>query len=327
MKEIRTEDAVGLALAHDHTQIIKGVKKGPAFKKGHIVTKEDIPVLLSMGKEHLYVWEEEEGMIHENEAARVLYQMSAGSDPLFKASDVSEGKIEVIAQADGVLHVDIERLLEVNLFGEMMIATKKSFTPVKKGDKLAGMRIIPLTIEQEKMSQIQKQIGDKPLLSLNVIEPKKVGVINTGSEVLKGRIKDEFTPVLKEKLAAFGSAIVFHEVYGDEPSDVTAAIKKMIAEGAEMVLVTGGMSVDPDDKTPLAIKQTGAEIVTYGTPVLPGAMLMLAYYDGKLPVMGLPGSVMFAPKTVFDLILPRILAGEKLTPRDIAALGHGGLLA
>ena len=325
MKLIRTEDAVGSVLCHDLTQIIKGVTKDAVFRKGHIVQPEDIPVLLSIGKEHLYVWEADESMLHENDAARILVDLCKSEG--MSESAVKEGKIELAAAVDGLFKLDSKRLQLVNSFGQMMIATRHGNTPVHKGDKLCGTRIIPLVIEKEKMQRVQELCGAEPLLKLLPYKIKRAAVLATGSEVFHGRIKDTFTPVIEAKLAEFGVEVIHKEILDDAPEQITAAIKKAIEEkGAELVLCTGGMSVDPDDQTPLAIKNTGARIVSYGAPVLPGAMFLLAYYgEAQVPVLGLPGCVMYAKRTIFDLALPRVLARDIITAEELAALGEGGL--
>ena len=325
MKLIRTEDAVGSVLCHDLTQIIKGVTKDAVFRKGHIVQPEDIPVLLSIGKEHLYVWEADESMLHENDAARILVDLCKSEG--MSESAVKEGKIELAAAVDGLFKVDSKRLQLVNSFGQMMIATRHGNTPVHKGDKLCGTRIIPLVIEKEKMQRVQELCGAEPLLKLLPYKIKRAAVLATGSEVFHGRIKDTFTPVIEAKLAEFGVEVIHKEILDDAPEQITAAIKSAIEEkGAELVLCTGGMSVDPDDQTPLAIKNTGARIVSYGAPVLPGAMFLLAYYgEAQVPVLGLPGCVMYAKRTIFDLALPRVVARDLITAEELAALGEGGL--
>ena len=325
MKLIRTEDAVGSVLCHDLTQIIKGVTKDAVFRKGHIVQPEDIPVLLSIGKEHLYVWEADESMLHENDAARILVDLCKSEG--MSESAVKEGKIELAAAVDGLFKVDSKRLQLVNSFGQMMIAIRHGNTPVHKGDKLCGTRIIPLVIEKEKMQRVQELCGAEPLLKLLPYKIKRAAVLATGSEVFHGRIKDTFTPVIEAKLAEFGVEVIHKEILDDAPEQITAAIKSAIEEkGAELVLCTGGMSVDPDDQTPLAIKNTGARIVSYGAPVLPGAMFLLSYYgEQQVPVLGLPGCVMYAKRTIFDLALPRVLARDLITAEELAALGEGGL--
>lgn len=326
MKEINTKDAVGHVLCHDITQIIKDVKKGTAFRKGHIVTEEDIPVLLSLGKDNLYIWEKTEGILHENEAAEYLRDICMNENMI--QSEVKEGKIELIAEIDGLLKIDVDKLRAVNSLGEMMIATRHTNTTVKKGDKLVGTRIIPLLIEQEKMEKAKEVAGDRPILSLIPFKKKKVGIVTTGNEVFYGRIKDTFGPVVAEKVKEFGADVIGQTIVNDDMEKITKAVEEFIEQGADMVLCTGGMSVDPDDKTPGAIKNTGARIVSYGAPVLPGAMMLLAYYekDGReLPIVGLPGCVMYAKRTVFDLVLPRLMADDMVTSDDLAGLGLGGL--
>lgn len=330
MKQIKTEEAVGMVLCHDITQIIKGVTKDAVFRKGHVVTPEDIPVLLSVGKEWLYVWEKEEGMLHENDAAEILCAMCLGEH--MERSQAKEGKIEITAARDGLLKVKWEALKAVNGFGQMMIATRHGDFPVHKGDKLAGTRIIPLVIEEDKMERARNMAkeltGGRPLLELKPFLPKKVGIVTTGNEVYSGRIKDTFTPVVVEKLKEYGGEVVSHVTWNDDDRKVTASILEMIEQGADVVVCTGGMSVDPDDKTPLAIRNTGAKIVSYGAPVLPGAMFLLAYYEKegrKAVIMGLPGCVMYAKRTIFDLILPRVMADDQVTGEELAALGEGGL--
>lgn len=326
MKLIRTEDAVGHVLCHDITQIIPGVVKDAVFRKGHIVKEEDIPVLLSVGKEHLYVWEKKEGILHEDEAAAVLRDICMNEN--MSATKPKEGKIELVAEIDGLFTVDTKRLNAVNGLGEMMIATRHGNFPVKAGDRLAATRIIPLVIEAEKMEQARKAAGEKPLLSLLPFQNLKTGIVTTGSEVAKGRIEDAFGPAIRKKLAEYKVEIIGQQIIGDETQKITAAILEYIEQGAQMVLCTGGMSVDPDDRTPGAIKEAGARIVSYGAPVLPGAMFLLAYYekDGRqIPIIGLPGCVMYAKRTVFDLVLPRVLAGQILGSGDLSAYGEGGL--
>ncbi len=326
MKTIKTEEAVGHVLCHDITQIIRGVTKGPRFKKGHIVKPEDIPVLLSIGKDHLYVWEKDEKKLHEDEAAQILCRLSRSE--MMEASAPKEGKIELTAQCDGLLKVDVERLLAINELGEIIIATRHNNIPVKKGDKLAGMRVIPLVIEKELLKKAEAIGKKEPLLKLLPYKKMRVGIVTTGNEVFYGRIKDTFTPVVAGKLKAYGLTVERQIYSDDKPENILRAINELLDMGIELILCTGGMSVDPDDKTPAAIKSTGARIISYGAPVLPGAMFLLAYWEKgerKVPIMGLPGCVMYAATTVFDLVLPRILAGDEVTRHEICALGHGGL--
>lgn len=322
MKLIKTENAVGQVLCHDMTQIIPGKFKGARFRKGHIVTEEDIPVLLSMGKENLYIFEMDENMLHENDAAEILCKLCKGQN--ISRSEVKEGKIELTTEIDGLFTIDRKKLNAVNSIEELMIATRKGDTAVKKGDKLAGTRVIPLVIDKAKLDEAEKVTGGRPIMNVLPYILKTAAVITTGSEVFHGRIEDKFTPVLIEKLKAYGITVTEHSTVDDGIENIINAIETLKGK-TDMILCTGGMSVDPDDNTPGAIKQSGADIVTYGAPVLPGAMFLLGYYADGTPVMGLPGCVMYAKATIFDLVLPRIAAGVKLTEADFVAYGEGGL--
>lgn len=323
MKLIKTTEAEGHVLCHDMTQIIPGVVKDAVFRKGHIVTKEDIPVLLSIGKEYLYIWEKDDTKYHENEAAEILCEIC--NNEYMEASAVKEGKIELFAAADGLFKIDEEKVNAINALGEMIIATRHGNFPVKKGDQLAGTRIIPLVIEKEKMRKAKEIAGSKPLLRIMPIRHKRVGIVTTGNEVYRGRIQDAFGPVIREKLGEYDTEVLGQTIVNDDPQNIANCIKQFIDKGAEIVVCTGGMSVDPDDTTPTAIKSVGTELISYGAPVLPGAMFLLAYTEMGISVLGLPGCVMYAKRTIFDLVLPRVLADEKLTAEDLSLLGIGGL--
>lgn len=323
MKQIRTEDAVGQVLCHDMTQIIPGVTKEARFRKGHVVTQEDIPVLLSIGKEHIFIWEKDDTKYHENEAAEILYSLCRNE--YMERSEVKEGKIELKATIDGLLKIDTVLLDRINMLGDMMIATRHPNIPVKKGEKICGTRIIPLVIEKEKMEEAVKVCEGKPIFTIMPYHPKKVAIVTTGSEVYHGRIKDGFGPVLMEKVKEYGAEILGQTITDDKPEHIQEAIEDFLKQGADMVLCSGGMSVDPDDCTPLAIRSAGVDVVSYGAPVLPGAMFLLAYYQGTVPVVGLPGCVMYAKKTIFDLVLPRLMADDKITKNELNLLGRGGL--
>ncbi len=322
MKKIPTEQAVGTILCHDITQIIPGKIKGRAFEKGHIITKEDIPVLLSLGKDNLYVWEKKQGYLHENEGAERLKNLAAGDGLTF--SEVNEGKINFIAANDGVLKIDKDLLFKINSIDEIILATMHNNTPVKKGEKVAGTRVIPLVINEEKLIQAEHLAAGNTIVNIKPYKSFKAAIVTTGNEVYYKRIEDAFGPVVRKKLSAFNCEIIGSTIVPDDIEKITAAIEDFIDKGAEMVICTGGMSVDPDDSTPAAIKNTGAEIVSYGAPVLPGAMFLLSY-KGDVRILGLPGCVMYSKTTIFDLMLPRILTGEKIKKEDIVAYGHGGL--
>lgn len=322
MKLIKTTEAVGHVLCHDLTQIIPGRYKGARFRKGHIITEEDIPVLLSMGKENLYIFELGAGMVHENDAAEILCEICRGDN--IDRGEVREGKIELTAACDGCFTLDVERLNRINSIDELMIASRRGNTDVKKGDKLAGTRVIPLVIDKGRLTEATAVMNGAPLMNVVPYTLKSAAIITTGSEVFHGRIEDKFTPVLIEKFRAYGIAVNEHITVDDGTDNISSAIEK-VRGTVDLILCTGGMSVDPDDNTPGAIRQSGADIVTYGAPVLPGAMILLGYYDDGTPILGLPGCVMYAKSTVFDLVMPRIAAGIRLSKADFVAYGEGGL--
>ncbi|MCU6755119.1 putative molybdopterin biosynthesis protein MoeA/LysR substrate binding-domain-containing protein [uncultured Eubacterium sp.] len=322
MKEVTVEQAVGTVLAHDLTQIIPGEYKGPKFKKGHIITEEDIPLLLSMGKRHLFVLEKDDNDVHENEAAYRIASKAAGDG--IELTDPSEGKIELKATYDGLLKIDRDRLYELVSQDEIMFATIHENIVVRKGEKLAGTRIIPLFIAEELLQQAESILEDGPVIKIVPLREMKVGVVTTGSEVYNGIIEDKFGPVLVRKFDELGSKVEKQVFADDDDEMIAGCIRQLIDEGMDIIGVTGGMSVDPDDMTPSGIRKAGGEVVSYGAPVLPGAMFMLSYV-GNVPVVGLPGCVMYSRTSIFDLIVPRLLAGEKITKKDIVKLAHGGL--
>lgn len=322
MKLVNTVDAVGHILCHDITKIVPGEFKGVAFKKGHIVKEEDIEELLNIGKEHLYIYEVDDSKIHENDAAIILGDLGAGSN-INLGSEIKEGKIDFYAAEDGILKVNKELLFKLNSLGEISFATLPNNYPVKKGQKLGGTRVIPLVIDKTKMDLARDVAIDK-ILEVKPFKKYKVGVVVTGGEVFQGRIEDKFSPVIKRKVEEYGSEVIHHYYSKDDKEMIKDCAKKLLDMGAEILIFTGGMSVDPDDLTPSSIMEMGGELVTYGSPVLPGAMFLLSYLNNLL-MMGLPGCVMYAKRTIFDLVLPRVLTGEKLDMDEIARLGNGGL--
>lgn len=323
MKMIKVQDAVGSILSHDVTQIIPGEFKGRAFKKGHIIREEDIEKLLSIGKDHVYVWEPEEGQLHENDAAIRLSNLVVG-DGVSTSEEIKEGKVDFFAARNGVLKIDKEKLFKLNSLGEIIVSTLHNNTPIKKGEKVGATRVIPLIIDENKIIEAEELIKEK-IITVEEIKSKKCVLITTGNEVYHGRIKDAFLPVIKQKLGYYGSEVIKQVILPDDKERITEEILKAVnEEKADMIICTGGMSVDPDDVTPTAIKDCGGELVTYGSPVLPGAMFLLAYYN-NIPILGVPSCAMYSKRTVLDLVLPRVLADEKLTAEDIAEYGHGGL--
>ncbi len=322
MKEIEVEKAIGTVLAHDVTQILPGEYKGPRFKKGHVIKEEDIPVLLSMGKQHLYVVEKEDQDIHEDEAALRIAKAACGSGVTLKGP--SEGKVEIFADIDGLLKINVDLLGHLIEQDDIMFASIKENQLVKKGDKLAGTRVIPLFVNPGVVEAAEKTLEEGTLIQVKPLKKMKVGLVTTGSEVYSGRIEDKFGPVLDKKFKDLGSEVFKQYFADDDVKMISEKIKLLIEEGAEIIGVTGGMSVDPDDRTPSGIRAAGGHIVIYGAPVLPGAMFMLAYID-NVPVVGLPGCVMYSRTSIFDLIVPRLLAGEHVTRGDVKRLAHGGL--
>ncbi|PHR24498.1 MAG: molybdopterin-binding protein [Desulfotalea sp.] len=322
MKVIPVEQSVGTVLCHDITKIVVGESKGPAFRRGHVVTDEDIAELLDIGKENLYVYDLKDGYIHEDDAAFRLATAASGANIIF--SGPSEGKITLTAAIDGLLTVNVPLLNDVNSVEDVTFATVHNHQFVKKGRGLAGTRVIPLAVSEKILFEVEN-ICEKggPVIEVKPLKAARVGVVTTGSEVYSGRIKDGFGPVLKRKFKELGSTVVEQVFVSDEVEMTVEAIHSFKAQGVDLIAVTGGMSVDPDDQTPTAIRSTGADVVSYGAPTYPGAMFMLAYLDG-VPVVGLPGCVMYHKASIFDLVVPRILAGEKVTRRDIVAFGHGG---
>ena len=322
MKMIKVEDAVGCILSHDVTQIIPGEFKGRAFKKGHIIKEEDIQKLLNIGKEHIYVWEPKEGELHENDAAIRISNLVVG-EGVAKSEEIKEGKVDFFADRDGILRIDKEKLFAINSIGEIIVSTLHNNTPIKKGEKIGATRVIPLIIDEKPILKAEELVKEK-VIWVDEIKPKRCLLITTGNEVYKGRIKDAFLPVIKAKLGYYGSEVIRQVILPDEKERIIEEIQKGLEEKVDMIICTGGMSVDPDDVTPTAIKESGGELVTYGSPILPGAMFLLAYHNGT-PILGVPSCAMYSKRTVLDLVLPRVLADERLSFEDIAHYGHGGL--
>ncbi len=323
MKTISVFEAEGMVLCHDITEIVPDMFKGRAFKKGHVVRREDIPRLLDLGKEHLYVMELNEKMLHENDAATRLAVAAGG--PGISLTEPVEGKVELKSEINGLLKINVQALEDVNDIDQIIIASIHSNRMVTAGKTLAGCRVVPLVIESEKIDKVETICRTSfPLFEVKPLRSLNVGIITTGSEVYHGRIQDKFGPVLIEKVYKLGSRVMRQLFVSDSISMIVEAIEALLREGAGLILISGGMSVDPDDVTPAGIKAAGGTVVSYGAPVLPGAMFMLAYI-GSIPVLGLPGCVMYHKTTIFDLLLPRILAGDGITRKDIVRLGHGGL--
>jgi len=322
MKEVKVEDAIGMVLCHDITEIVPEKFKGTAFRKGHKIKEEDIEKFLDLGKKHIFVWDLQEGYLHENDAAYEMVKAAIGKGIDF--GDPKEGKINLTAKYKGILKINIDLLYKLNALGEICFATIHGNKLVEKGKLLGGTRAIPLVIKKDKIDEFTKLCKENgPLVEVLPLNESKIGVVVTGSEIEDGRIEDKFYPVLEKKAEELNGKIIGKVLAGDDPVRIKSAIMDFIEKGVDLVEVSGGMSVDPDDKTPAAIRDCNGEIITYGTPVLPGAMFMLSYVKG-IPVVGLPGCVMYSKRTVYDLIVPRLLAKERLTNMDFIKLAHGG---
>lgn len=322
MKKLRVQDAVGRELCHDMTAILDNGFKGVRFKRGHIIAEEDIPELLKMGKEHIFVWEPEADEVHEDDAAIALTKALCGENIVY--SGPSEGKMQINSASDGVFCINSAALKEINSVPDYTVACLPGYFPVKNGQKLAGARIVPLVT---KRGNVEKAVAlaeeNFPVLSVKPYRPLKTGVVITGGEVYYGRIQDAFEPILTPKLRAFGAELLGFTKCPDELEKILAAVGDFLSRGAELILLTGGMSVDPDDLTPTAIRRTGARLVTQGYPMQPGNMLTVAYLE-KTALVGVPGASMHSRTTSLDVFLPRLFAGIELRAEDVASFGEGG---
>ncbi len=323
LRKIKVEEAVGLTLGHDMTRVVPGVCKEAAFRRGHVIQRGDIPELLSMGKEHIYVITEEEGEVHEEEAARRL--VHAFASPNLSFSGVKEGRMDLIAPLPGLLRIDTALLSDINNFEEIVLATRHDGTVTAPGMVVAGTKIIPLYINDAVLRQVEAlcQARGRVVRVLPFVH-RKVGVVVTGSEVYKGRIQDRFGPTMQAKLQALGVEMAHLSVVDDDEDMIAGAVLEMQRRGCEVIVACGGFSVDPDDVTVEGVAQSGARLVKYGAPVMPGSMCLVAYL-GETPVLGAPACAIWNKATVIDMLLPRALAGEKITRADVVALGHGGL--
>lgn len=321
MKKIRVEDAVGMALCHDITAMRDGFK-GAAFQRGHVITPEDIPALLDLGKRTVFVWEENAGEIHEEDAALRMAAMAPVEGAHYTAP--SEGKVLLIADKRGMFRVDTALLQQINSIGDITISTLPDHYPVEPGARLASMRIVPLVTKEEQILRAEQLCADKKLLDLRPYQEKKLGVIITGSEIYSGRIQDKFEPVVRAKMKQYPAQILGVTICDDDLDMITSEAKKFLDRGADFLIFTGGMSVDPDDLTPTAIRSLGADIVTHGVPSQPGNMTLVAYL-GETAILGVPGAAISLPTTIFDVLLPQIFAGDRITKADLIRLGDGGL--
>ena len=321
MKKVKVQDAVGMTLCHDITAMYDGFK-GALFKRGHVIEEADIPRMLDIGKQTVFIWEREAGEIHEEDAALRM----AAAMPVAGAhyEGPSEGKMVLRADSAGMLRVDAAMLRRLNSIGDITVSTLPDHYPIQPGDRLASMRIVPLVTQETQIEELEALCRDAKVLDLLPYQKKKAGIIITGSEVYHGRIKDKFEAVARAKLAKYPCEIVGVAVCDDDLDMLTGEARRLLAEGADLLIFSGGMSVDPDDLTPSAIRALGAEVVSHGVPSQPGNMTLVAYLDGAA-VLGVPGASIVMPTTIFDVVLPQIFAGVKFTKEELIGLGDGGL--
>ncbi len=323
MRKVAVEESVGMTLGYDITKIIPGAEKYRAFRKGQIITASDIEKLKDIGKEHIYIWEPDENLLHEDDAALRLAKMVVG--PGLNWTEPNQGRVNLWADHDGLLKVQVERLNQLNNLDEIVFATLHNDRVVIEGQTVAGTRVVPVAIDRQIIETAEKICaGLTPMLTVKPFKALWVAVVTTGTEVNSGRIKDGFARIIRQKIAPFGGRWMGQVIVPDDPELITREIHNFVAEGAGLVVVTGGMSVDADDATPQAIRDTGANVVFYGAPILPGSQFMLAY-QGHIPICGVPGGALFSRKTTLDLLLPRIFAGDVINRMDIVTMGHGGL--
>ena len=321
MRKVRVEDAVGMTLCHDITAMRDGFK-GAAFKRGHIIKEEDISELLNLGKRTIFVWEENSGEIHEEDAALRMAALAPVEGTHYTAP--SEGKVLLMSDTRGMFRVNTELLKEINAIGDITISTLPDHYPVEEGARLASMRIVPLTTQEEQIIQAEKLCADRKLLDLRPYHHKKIGVIITGSEIYTGRIKDKFEPVVRAKMTKYPAEILGVTICDDDLEMIVDAAQNYLDAGADFLIFTGGMSVDPDDLTPTAIRKLGADIISHGVPSQPGNMTLVAYLN-EVAILGVPGAAISLPTTMFDVLLPQIFAGDKFTKKELINLGDGGL--
>ena len=321
MKKIRVQDAIGMALCHDITEMNDGFK-GVAFKRGHVIREEDVEHMLNIGKRMVFVWEDNAGEIHEDDCARRMAAMAPVAGAHY--TEPAEGKVLLFADQRGMFRVNRELLRKIDSIGDITICTLPDHYPVEAGARLASMRIVPLVTQEAQILEAERLCAEEKLLDLRPYQPKKIGVVITGSEVYSARIKDKFEPVVRGKMKQYPAEILGVTICDDELDMIVDAAKAHLKNGADFLIFTGGMSVDPDDLTPTAVRQLGAEIITHGVPSQPGNMTLVAYL-GDVPILGVPGAAIKLPTTVFDVLLPQIFAGDKITKEELIGLGDGGL--
>jgi len=323
LKKVKLDEAIGMVLAHDVTKVIPGRFKGPAFRRGHVIQREDIPELLQIGKEHIYVMELEVGEVHEEEAALRIARTIAGSGIEF--GEAREGRVNLKAKIPGLLKIDIPLLKEINSLGEITVATLHNNSVCQVGTIVAGAKVTPLIINEDKVREVERACRSQGrVIDVIPIKKKRIGIVITGNEVFEGRIEDKFGGVMQRKIESLGSAIIHKIIVPDNVDMIAQALRELKTNKSGVMIACGGLAVDADDVTVAGVSKVGAEIISYGAPVMPGAMFLYAMWEG-IPILGAQAAVIYNPTTIFDLILPRVLAEEKISREDIVELGHGGL--
>ena len=319
------EAAIGKKLLHDMTEIIPDTSKGPGFKKGHVLTAGDLCQLHRMGKQHIYVDSDHtpspDQWVHENDAALSFAKAMSGQGVEYPESP-SEGKINFTAAIDGLLVID-ENLLEIfNQVPGVICATRHNFTVVRKSQKFAGARAIPLYLPRTDFEKATQVLMSGPLFHIMPLRKMKMGILVTGTEVFRGLIQDRFIPVIRAKAEAFGCCVVQTMIVPDDKTAISDGIRVIMNAGADIIVTTAGLSVDPDDVTRQGLIDAGAEDILYGAPILPGAMTLLARI-GSTKIIGVPACALHYKTTSFDLLFPRLLADISITRMDISRMGHG----
>jgi len=320
LKKISVEKALGMTLAHDITEIVPGKKKDVAFSRGKIIEKGDIERLLDLGKRYLYVFEGPAKGVHEDDASTRIAQAILGE--YMEYTSPKEGKVTIKTTENGLFYVNAQHLFAINKIKNVLLSTLPNRHLVKKGDIIAATRIIPLYIDEKSLKRVEK-IGEGRVISVSPFKSLNIGLVITGSEVYTGRVQDG-SSLVENKLRNYGLTVAGKIIVPDEISMIKDAILSLFNSGVDLVLTTAGLSVDPDDVTKEGIEATGAETLFYGTPVFPGAMFLVARLRGKY-ILGAPACVYYNRNTVLDIILTRLLAGERMHKNDMVKLSYGGL--
>jgi len=323
LRAVPVAEAVGHRALHDMTRIVPGESKGVEFQAGQTLTGGDVCRLQQMGRAHVYLEQDApSGFVHENEAALAFAKLMAGENISFDETP-REGKINFRAACTGVFEVDRERLEAFNIVPDVVCACRHSGVLAEEGKALAGARAVPLFLTAENFRKAQAVLAAGPLLRVVPLRAMQVGVLVTGSEVFQGLIEDKFAPIVREKVERLGSSVAAEAIVPDDSQQIAEAVAGLLAQGADLIITTAGLSVDPDDVTRKGLIQAGLTDMLYGAPILPGAMTLLGRI-GQARVIGVPACALFHKATSLDILLPRVLAGIEITRGDLARMAEGG---